>query len=137
MPDILARPSDILSPRMVRLLEELAGDWSGSTGASKVYRTRSKPSRVVHSITSSARASIEGGSVLDYDGGSLFPAAMAVKYCPTVVFGGRFLWRKIIRARRYASEQPTTSERTAAQIGSVRNTAIPMNKPTARANTIG
>jgi transposase len=29
LPDILARPSDILSPRMVRLLEleELAGDW--------------------------------------------------------------------------------------------------------------
>ena len=26
---------------------------------------------------------------------------------------------------------------TAAQIGSVRNTAIPMNKPTVRANTIG
>jgi transposase len=27
LPDILARPSDILSPRMVRVLEGLAGDW--------------------------------------------------------------------------------------------------------------
>jgi transposase len=27
LPDIQARPSDILSPRMVRVLEELAGDW--------------------------------------------------------------------------------------------------------------
>jgi hypothetical protein len=79
----------------------------------------------LHSITSSARASIKGGSGLDYDGGSAFLAAMAVKYCPAVVFGGRFLRRKIICARRYAREQPTTSERTAAQIGSVRNTAIP------------
>jgi hypothetical protein len=27
LPDILARPSDILSPRRVRVLEGLAGDW--------------------------------------------------------------------------------------------------------------
>src|SRR5947199_290967 len=27
LPGILARPSDILSPRMVRIIEDLAGDW--------------------------------------------------------------------------------------------------------------
>jgi transposase len=27
LPNILARPSDILSPRMARILEDLAGDW--------------------------------------------------------------------------------------------------------------
>jgi hypothetical protein len=40
--NILAKRSDVLSPRMVRIIEELAGDWHW-TSASKAYPPTSKP----------------------------------------------------------------------------------------------
>jgi len=43
LPDILAAPSDALSPRMVRIIEDLAGDWRRLTRASSVCRKRLKP----------------------------------------------------------------------------------------------
>jgi transposase len=45
LPRTLATPPDVLSPRMVRIVEDLAGDGAGSTSGSRVCRTRSKPSR--------------------------------------------------------------------------------------------
>ena len=45
LPNILATPPDVLSPRMVRIIEDLACDWRRSTSGSMVCRMRSKPSR--------------------------------------------------------------------------------------------
>ena len=45
LPGILAEPFDVLSPRMVRIIEDLARDCAGSTSASSVCRRRSKLSR--------------------------------------------------------------------------------------------
>jgi transposase len=43
LPRILATPPDVLSPRMVRMIEDLTGDWRRSTSGSRVCRTRSLP----------------------------------------------------------------------------------------------
>jgi transposase len=45
LPGILAAPSNALSPRMVRVLEDLAGDWRRLDERVEVCRTRSRPSR--------------------------------------------------------------------------------------------
>jgi transposase len=45
LPGILAEPFDVLSPRMVRIIEDLARDCAGSMSASSVCRRRSKLSR--------------------------------------------------------------------------------------------
>jgi transposase len=45
LPGILAEPFDVLSPRMVRIIEDLARDCARSTSASSVCRRRSKLSR--------------------------------------------------------------------------------------------
>ena len=38
LPRILATPPDVLSPRMVRIIEDLAGGWRGSTSGSRICR---------------------------------------------------------------------------------------------------
>ena len=45
LPRILATPPAVLSPRMVRMIEDLAATGAGSTSGSSDYRTRLKPSR--------------------------------------------------------------------------------------------
>jgi transposase len=46
LPDILAAPPDVLSPRMVRVIEASRATGAGSMSASKVCQTRSRPLRV-------------------------------------------------------------------------------------------
>ena len=41
LPRILATPCDALSPRMMRVIEDLAADWRRSMSGSKVYQARS------------------------------------------------------------------------------------------------
>jgi hypothetical protein len=45
LPRILATPPDVLSPRMVRIIEDLAGDWRRLDERVEGCRTKSKPSR--------------------------------------------------------------------------------------------
>ena len=42
LPRILAAPPDVLSPRMVRVIEDLAGDWRRLMSGSRVYQVRSR-----------------------------------------------------------------------------------------------
>ena len=42
LPRILATPPDVLSPRMVRIIEGLLATGAGSMSESKVYRARSR-----------------------------------------------------------------------------------------------
>ena len=53
LPRILATPPDVLSPRMVRIIEDLAGDWRNSMSASeKIYRMRSRRLRAKMAVAS-------------------------------------------------------------------------------------
>jgi transposase len=45
LPRILATPPDVLSPRMVRMIEDLTGDWRRLDERIADFRTRSKRSR--------------------------------------------------------------------------------------------
>src|SRR5262249_47372697 len=39
LPRILATPHDVLSPRMVHVIEDLAGDWNSSTSVHEIAQT--------------------------------------------------------------------------------------------------
>jgi hypothetical protein len=53
LPRILATPGDALSPRTVRIVEDLAADWRRSMSGSKVYQARS---RFLHARMSAVNA---------------------------------------------------------------------------------
>ena len=42
LPRLLATPPDVLSPRMVRVIEDLAGDWRELDERVRVYQVRSR-----------------------------------------------------------------------------------------------
>ena len=69
LPRILATPYDALSPRMMRLIEDLAADWRRSMSGSKVYQARS---RFLHARMSAITLDERAGDWADHlqrDGG--------------------------------------------------------------------